>query len=55
MEVNLQLSAAVHSVIVVIVNDVFVRFMIMKLKYILNTCWVFSFQSTAPDNYKRWN
>ena len=35
MEANLQLTATVYLVIMLIVNDVFVRFTIMKLKYIL--------------------
>ena len=38
MELNLQLTVAVYSVSMLIVNDVFVRFMIMKLiMYVLTT------------------
>jgi len=33
MEANVQITAAVYSVNVLIVNDVFVRFMMMKLKH----------------------
>jgi len=36
----MQLTAAVYVVIMLIVNDVFVRFMIMKFKYILTTLLV---------------
>ena len=37
---DLQLTAAVYSVITLIVNGVFVRFMTMKLKYVLVTLLV---------------
>ena len=37
MEASLQLIAPVYSVIMLILNDVFVKFTIMKLKYILTT------------------
>jgi len=40
MEVNLQLTATVYSLIMLIVNDVFVQFMTTKLKYILTTLLV---------------
>jgi len=40
MEANLQLTAAVYSVIMLILIDIFVRFMFMKLKYILTTLLV---------------
>jgi len=47
MEANLQLTAEEYSVIMLIVNDIFVRFTIMKLKYIITTlnCLVFNSQN----------
>ena len=40
MEANLQIKAAVYLVIMLIVNDVFVRFTIMKLKYIVSSLFI---------------
>ena len=39
-DANLQLTAAVYSDIMLIVNDIFVKLMIMKIKYILCTLLV---------------
>ena len=40
MEAKLQIKAAVYSVIMLIVNDVFVRFTVMKLKYIVSSLFI---------------
>ena len=40
MEANQLLTAAVYSVITLIVTDLFIRFTIMKLKYMITTLLV---------------
>ena len=49
MEANQQLTVVVYSIIMLAVNDVFVRYRIMKLKYILTPLFakynVFNFQN----------
>ena len=50
METNLQLTAGVYSVMMLIVNKTFVRFMIVELKYIIiillveySTCRIYNY------------